>query len=132
MHKDGTELNVSVVTQWRSIVGTWGTLLRPLGTQDILAAYQTLLLRKECPRCVHVVVYHMGVCGSNAPSESTFSDTNFVTSDRRGRTGADWAEAQVKVHRNDDVVKKLRALAGAKPGQPLAEVWDEKEGDWEG
>jgi hypothetical protein len=107
-------------------------LLGPLGTQDILAACQTLLLRKECPRCVHVVVYHMGVCGSNAPSESTFSDTNFVTSDRRGRTGADWAEAQVKVHRNYDVVKKLRALAGAKPGQPLAEVWDEKKGDWEG
>jgi hypothetical protein len=55
-----------------------------------------------------------------------------ITSDRRGRTGADWAEAQVKVHRNYDVVKKLRALAGAKPGQPLAEVWDEKKGDWEG
>lgn len=33
--------------------------------------------------------------------------------------GADWAEAQVKVHRNYDVVKKLRALAGAKPGSLL-------------
>ena len=70
----------------------------------------------------------MGVCGSNAPSESAFS----VPSDRRGHTGADWAETQVRVHRNFDVVKKLRALGGAKPGQPLSEVWGENKSSEEG
>ncbi len=101
-------------------------LIGSLASKPILAACENLVVRRECPRCVHTVLYHMGICGSNAPSESTFSDTNFVTSDRRGRTSAGWAEAQVKVHRNYDMVKKLRAIAGAGPGQSLEDVWEMK------
>lgn len=99
------------------------TLLGPLAGKPLLAAYHQLILRQQCPRFVHVALAYLGITGSNAPSESVFSDTGLVTSGRRAATGADWAEVQVKTHRNHDTVRKLRDLCGTKHGEALREAW---------
>ena len=91
---------------------------------DLLAVYQTFINARECPRCVHVALRHMGMPGANAPSECVFSDTGLVTGGRRARTGADWAEMQVMIHRNHDFVKKVREMLQAQPGEALEVAWE--------
>ena len=91
---------------------------------DLLSVYQTLINGRDCPRCVHVALRHMGMPGANAPSECVFSDTGLVTGGRRARTGAEWAEMQVMLHRNHDFVKKVRELVQAKPGEALETAWE--------
>ena len=68
----------------------------------------------------------MSIPGANAPSECVFSDTGLVTDGRRARTGDEWAETQVKVHRNFDVVKKIREIFGVPVGKPLENSWSAK------
>lgn len=96
---------------------------------DILSVYQTFIQQRECPRCVHVALRFMAIPGANAPSECVFSDTGFVTSGRRAHTGAEWAEQQVRIHRNYDVVKKVRELVDAQPGQSLETAWKHIHGE---
>lgn len=89
-----------------------------------LTVYQTLIDRRECPRFVHVALRFMAMPGANASSESVFSDTNFVTSNRRARTSAEWAETQVMIHRNYDTVQMIREMAKATQGASLESAWN--------
>ena len=68
------------------------------------------------------------MAGANAPSECVFSDTGLVTGGRRARTGADWAELQVMMHRIHDFVKKVREMVQAQPGEALEAAWERIQG----
>lgn len=117
---DESGFTCSVIEEGRKFV----SLLQKSAELDVLSVFQRMIDRNECPRFVHVGLFFLSIPGSNASSESVFSDTGFVTSDRRARTGAEWAETQVAIHRNFDTIKKLRALVGALPEQSLEDAWE--------
>ncbi len=116
---DETGFTSSVIEEGRKFV----SLLQKSAELDVLSVFQRMIDRNDCPRFVHVALFFLSIPGSNASSESVFSDTGFVTSDRRARTGAEWAETQVAIHRNFDTIKKIRALVGALPEQSLEDAW---------
>lgn len=90
---------------------------------DEMTFYQTLIARQACPRFVHAALAYLGVTGANAASESVFSDANWVTSGRRARTSSQWADLQLRTHRNFGTVKAIRELVGAKQGETLESAW---------
>jgi hypothetical protein len=91
---------------------------------DLLRLYWNLLSARKYPRCVHVALRMFGLAGSNSPSESLWSDADNVFNDQRSRTGEEWGDVQIRVHRNFDVVKKMREEAHCRPGESLELAWD--------
>lgn len=89
----------------------------------ILDAYQKIISERKCPRVMHVAVFMLGLTGSNSPSEAIWSDHEHVMSGRRAKTSPKWAAAQVKIHRNYDMIRAIRQKVGAKAEQSLEEAW---------